>query len=35
LVWYKAFGFSYSKNTGSSLRLLLDILLLPWVIEIL
>jgi hypothetical protein len=29
LVWYKAFGFSYSKNTGSSLRLLLDILLLP------
>jgi hypothetical protein len=35
LVWFKASGFCYTINTGSSLGLLCDILLLPCVMEIL
>jgi hypothetical protein len=35
LVWFKASGFCYAINPGSSLGLLLDILLLPCIIEIL
>ena len=31
LVWFKASGFCYTINTGSSLGLLSDILLLPCV----
>lgn len=34
LVWFKAFGFCYTINTGSSLRLLLGILLLSSIMEI-
>lgn len=35
LVWYEASDFCYSINTITLLRFLLDILLLPWVMEIL
>ena len=35
LVWFEASGFCYTINTGSSLGLLSDILLLPCVMEIL
>jgi hypothetical protein len=35
LVWFKGSGFCYTINTGSSLGLLLDILLLPRAMEIL
>jgi hypothetical protein len=35
LVWFKASGFCYTINIGSSLGLLLDILLLPCIMEIL
>ena len=34
-VWFEASDFSYTINTGSSWRILLDILLLPCVREIL
>ncbi|KAL6089636.1 hypothetical protein STEG23_027374 [Scotinomys teguina] len=35
LVWFKASGFYYTIDAGSSLELLLDILLLPCVVKIL
>lgn len=35
LVWFQASGFCYTMNTGSSPGFLSDILLLPWVMEIL
>lgn len=34
-VWYEPSGFCYSINTGTSLGLLLDILLLPCVLKVL
>lgn len=35
LVWYKVSDFSYSLDPGTSLRLLSDILLLPFIMKIL
>jgi hypothetical protein len=35
LLWFEVFGFCYSISAGTSMGLLSDILLLPFVMEIL